>query len=149
MTHLSCTLITLSSSGSTRPQAHSNLVEGLKFYKGGYSPQGIALIEDSKSYRNYVNGVRLHTNKNLLFKGLLLADNGIGISSFDNVGQNEFEDVHVIGLTEKARQLWVTNDLGEMLVVRLTHRINCQGYQFSPICCCHVIRTLTPQLMTK
>ena len=59
---------------------------------------------NSKSFRNRQQGVRLHLNKNLVFKGLLLADNGIGISSFDNLNEIEFEDVTVIGLTAKARE---------------------------------------------
>lgn len=59
---------------------------------------------NSKSFRNYQQGVRLHLNKNLVFKGLLLADNGIGVSSFDNLNEIEFEDVTVIGLTAKARE---------------------------------------------
>jgi len=60
---------------------------------------------NSKSFRNYQQGVRLHLNKNLVFKGLLLADNGIGVSSFDNLNEIEFENVTVIGLTAKAREL--------------------------------------------
>lgn len=63
---------------------------------------------NSKSFRNYQQGVRLHLNKNLVFKGLLLAYNGIGASSFDNNNEIVFEDMTVIGLTAKAREFSVS-----------------------------------------
>lgn len=50
-------------------------------------------------------------NKNIVFKGLLLADNGIGVSSFDNTGPIKFEDTRVIGLTVKARELLADTNL--------------------------------------
>lgn len=59
---------------------------------------------NSKSFRNYRQGVRLHLNKNIVFKGLLLADNGIAVSSFDETSEIVLEDVTVIGLTAKARE---------------------------------------------
>ena len=65
---------------------------------------------NSKSFRNYQQGVRLHLNKNLVFKGLLLADNGIGVSSFDNTNEIVFDDVTVIGLTAKAREFSAAMD---------------------------------------
>lgn len=86
-------------------QAHSNLHEGIKLYEGGYRPNATTLFVNSKSFRNYEQGVRLHLNKNLAFRGLLLADNGIGISSFDNNNPIIFEDTVVIGLTPKAREM--------------------------------------------
>lgn len=86
-------------------QAHSNLNEGIKLYQGLYRPDAPSLFVNSKSFRNYRQGVRLHLNKNLIFKGLLLADNGIGVSSFDNNNQIILEDMIVTGLTAKAREL--------------------------------------------
>ena len=89
-------------------QAHSNLNEGIKLYQGFYRPDSPSLFVNSKSFRNYRQGVRLHLNKNIVFKGLLLADNGIGVSSFDNNDQVILEDVIVTGLTAKARELSVS-----------------------------------------
>ena len=73
--------------------------------RGGTDPDRPLCSRTSKSFRNYRQGVRLHVNKNLVFEGLLLADNGIGVSSFDNNGPITFEDTMVIGLTAKAREL--------------------------------------------
>eukprot|EP00559_Dactyliosolen_fragilissimus_P007792 CAMPEP_0184861662 /NCGR_PEP_ID=MMETSP0580-20130426/6290_1 /TAXON_ID=1118495 /ORGANISM="Dactyliosolen fragilissimus" /LENGTH=1463 /DNA_ID=CAMNT_0027359231 /DNA_START=285 /DNA_END=4674 /DNA_ORIENTATION=- len=88
--------------------AHSNLNEGIKLYEGNYRPNAPSLFVNSKSFRNYRQGVRLHLNKNIVFKGLLLADNGIAVSSFDNNNEIVFEDMTVIGLTAKAREFSVS-----------------------------------------
>jgi len=56
-------------------------------------------------------------NKNIVFKGLLLADNGIGVSSFDNTGPIKFEDTRVIGLTAKARELLADTNLDPYPVI--------------------------------
>lgn len=40
----------------------------------------------------------------------MLADNGIGVSSFDNNNEIEFEDMTVIGLTAKAREFSLSLD---------------------------------------
>ena len=79
--------------------AHSYDGPGIRTYPNGYVPNNVAVMEDSRSYRNSNNGFFIHNSRNITVKGFILADNEQGID-LDRIDLFEMHDSEIIGRSE-------------------------------------------------
>jgi hypothetical protein len=79
--------------------AHSYHSAGIRTYPNGYTPDNVAVFDDSRSYRNSNSGMFIHNSRNITLKGFHFADNEQGVD-VDRVDLFEMHDSVVIGRSE-------------------------------------------------
>ena len=87
--------------------SHSNWKSGLRTYPFGFFPPKQATFDNTRCYKNRMEGIFVHQSHNLLFHGGVVADNAIQ-ADFDRADQIMVEGMHVIGISNRYAEIATT-----------------------------------------